>query len=74
MSDVSELSVVGLFGCFDLPRTVSAWIWPRLTSASFVLFDDDDIVLGVGMDKGDGRMAGELDGFGTVEIIVAAMA
>ena len=74
MSDVSELSVVGLFGCFDLPRTVSAWIWPRLTSAPFVLFDDDDIVLGVGMDKGDGRMAGELDGFGTVEIFVAAMA
>ena len=66
--------MVGLFGCSDLPRTVSAWIWPRLTSASFVLFDDDDVVLGVGIDKGDGRMAGELDGFGTVEIIVATMA
>lgn len=72
MSGVSELSVVGLFCCCDLPRTVSAWIWPRFISASFVLFDGNAIVLGVGMDKGDGRMGGELDGFGTVEIFVAA--
>ena len=74
VSDVSVLIMVGLFCCFDLPRTVSAWIWPRLTSVSFAFFDVDDIVLGVGMEKEGGRMSGELDGFGTVEIVVAAMA